>query len=179
MPVLSGSSPQHGITNPPSSITLYLLLSAILLIFILIFITRRKSAPSTGTDMSSPLLNEKDKTPSSSSPLDQISEPQSASLPEASKPRIQRPPQPPPFTPPTLVQSSFETKLDTEMPRRRSYTKTISSPTITTSEGNVIDGRDIEVSGEIIVAEGWRRHTRVFGGGVCKACEESERRMSA
>jgi hypothetical protein len=35
------------------------------------------------------------------------------------------------------------------------------------------------MSGEIIAAEGWRRHTRVFGGGVCKACEESERRMSA
>jgi len=50
-------------------------------------------------------------------------------------------------------------------PRRRSYTK------------NMPDGG--EVSGEIIVAEGWRRHTRVFGGGVCKACEESERRMSA
>lgn len=25
----------------------------------------------------------------------------------------------------------------------------------------------------------WRRHTKVFGGGVCVACEESEhRRMS-
>jgi len=23
----------------------------------------------------------------------------------------------------------------------------------------------------------WRRHTKVFGGGVCKACEESERKM--
>ncbi len=38
----------------------------------------------------------------------------------------------------------------------------------------------VEVTGEILVSpEGWRRHTRVFGGGVCKACEESERRMSA
>jgi hypothetical protein len=33
---------------------------------------------------------------------------------------------------------------------------------------------EVEVQGEIIVAEGWRRHTRVFGGGVCKACEESK-----
>jgi len=53
-------------------------------------------------------------------------------------------------------------------PRRRSYTKSTGVP-----------GGEVEVSGEIIVAEGWRRHTRVFGGGVCKACEESERRMSA
>jgi len=50
-------------------------------------------------------------------------------------------------------------------PRRRSYTKTTSAGT--------------EVTGEIVVAEGWRRHTRVFGGGVCEACLESERRMSA
>ncbi|KAG9232827.1 hypothetical protein BJ875DRAFT_66504 [Amylocarpus encephaloides] len=35
---------------------------------------------------------------------------------------------------------------------------------------------EVEVQGEIIVAEGWRRHTRVFGGGVCKACEESKSR---
>ena len=35
---------------------------------------------------------------------------------------------------------------------------------------------EVEVQGEIIVAEGWRRHTRVFGGGVCKACEESKER---
>jgi len=57
-----------------------------------------------------------------------------------------------------------------EFPRRRSsYTKTTT----------VAGGEEVAVSGEIIVAEGWRRHTRVFGGGVCKACEESERRMSA
>jgi hypothetical protein len=60
---------------------------------------------------------------------------------------------------------SFEPGPVLELPRRRSYTK------------NMPDGA--EVSGEIVVAEGWRRHTRVFGGGVCKACEESERRMSA
>ncbi|CAG8978266.1 hypothetical protein HYALB_00010218 [Hymenoscyphus albidus] len=35
----------------------------------------------------------------------------------------------------------------------------------------------VEVQGEIIVAEGWRRHTRVFGGGVCKACEESKQEV--
>lgn len=32
---------------------------------------------------------------------------------------------------------------------------------------------------EIVVAEGWTRHTRVYGGGVCQACVESEERMRA
>lgn len=49
-----------------------------------------------------------------------------------------------------------------EIPRRRSYTKTV---------------QGVEMQGEIIVAEGWKRHTRVYGGGVCEACLESERRM--
>jgi hypothetical protein len=50
-------------------------------------------------------------------------------------------------------------------PRRRSYNKNLS-----------IDGSmGIEVNEEIMVAaEGWRRHTRVYGGGVCQACLESE-----
>jgi len=49
-------------------------------------------------------------------------------------------------------------------PRRRSYTK-------------VEDG--VTVKGEIIVAEAWKRHTKVYGGGVCLACLESEQRMRA
>ncbi|EPE29748.1 hypothetical protein GLAREA_00908 [Glarea lozoyensis ATCC 20868] len=44
-------------------------------------------------------------------------------------------------------------------------------PLYYTASDNMIE---VEVQGEIIVAEGWRRHTRVFGGGVCKACEESK-----
>lgn len=54
-------------------------------------------------------------------------------------------------------------------PRRRSYTKATT----------VAGGEEVQMTGEIVEAEGWRRHTRVFGGGVCLACEESERRMSA
>jgi len=53
-----------------------------------------------------------------------------------------------------------------DLQRRRSY------PSKAT--GNVD-----EASGEIIIAEGWRRHTRVYGGGVCLACLESEERMRA
>lgn len=53
-----------------------------------------------------------------------------------------------------------------ELQRRRSY------PNRDTSEMN-------ETNEEIVVAEGWRRHTRVYGGGVCQACLESEERMRA
>ncbi|KAH6683427.1 hypothetical protein B0J14DRAFT_556666 [Halenospora varia] len=53
---------------------------------------------------------------------------------------------------------------DASIQRRRSYVKPVPNS-------------DMTVTGEIIVAEGWRRHTRVFGGGVCKACEESSTEM--
>jgi hypothetical protein len=96
---------------------------------------------------------------------------QSSESAKPERPRIERPPFPPPFTPPMLSSSptemtfsSFEAAMEM-VPRRRSYTKTLPDGT--------------EVTGEVIVAEGWRRHTKVFGGGVCKACEESERRMTA
>lgn len=55
--------------------------------------------------------------------------------------------------------------LSSDIPRRRSYTKTIDS----------IDGQ-MSVEGEILETESWRRHTRVYGGGVCLACLESEQR---
>jgi len=60
-----------------------------------------------------------------------------------------------------------------DFPRRRSYTKTLSNGS--------------EISGEIILSSGtgegqaareWRRHTKVFGGGICMACEESENRTT-
>jgi len=126
---------------------------------------------------------------------------------------FQRPPQPPPFTPPMPIhnhishQNSNSISTDFPMsssplfttsptqytlseeftsmedatsypssssstdslPRRRSYTKALST------SSNLSQA----VNGEVIMGEGWKRHTRVFGGGVCKACEESERKMSA
>jgi hypothetical protein len=48
-------------------------------------------------------------------------------------------------------------------PRRRSY------------NGKTVQG--IGLVGEIVEQEPWRRHTRVFGGAVCLACQESEERM--
>lgn len=54
-----------------------------------------------------------------------------------------------------------------EIQRRKSYTN------------KIVEGAR-ELNGEILVAEGWRRHTKVFGGsGVCQACVESEERMKA
>ena len=99
-----------------------------------------------------------------------------AAPPPPFAPQQQPQPQPQPPLPPsptfdpetnTWTFDSFAPapKIGMPSPRRRSYTK------------NMPDGG--EISGEIVVAEGWRRHTRVFGGGVCTACQESERKMSA
>jgi len=74
---------------------------------------------------------------------------------------------PSPSSPSFPIISETEEMGGNGIPRRRSYTRPLE------------DGPGGEISGEIVVAEGWRRHTRVFGGGVCKACEESERRMTA
>jgi hypothetical protein len=63
---------------------------------------------------------------------------------------------------------SRTTSLPLPAPRRRSYNKSL------TLDGSM----GIEVSEEIIIAaEGWRRHTRVYGGGVCQACLESEQKQ--
>jgi hypothetical protein len=79
-------------------------------------------------------------------------------------------------TPSTLEPAALSSpRPGTDLPRRRSYTKTHSTSS-TSSTGST---SSVTVTGEIIASDSWRRHTRVFGGGVCKACEESERRMSA
>ncbi|KAL7622714.1 hypothetical protein AAE478_006392 [Parahypoxylon ruwenzoriense] len=84
------------------------------------------------------------------------------------------------------------------VPRRRSYTKVLplgsvhpesehdgspfspssfppSSPILPLAPHESLDSREIDVKGEIISVmddsgAGWKRHTRVYGGGVCLAC---------
>ncbi|KAI2775960.1 hypothetical protein F4815DRAFT_486186 [Daldinia loculata] len=84
------------------------------------------------------------------------------------------------------------------IPRRRSYTKMLplgpahtdsghdgasfspssfpsSSPILPLAPHESLDSREIDVKGEIISimddsGAGWKRHTRVYGGGVCLAC---------
>lgn len=73
---------------------------------------------------------------------------------------------------PTLSQEPTETSgrqsmADFAPPRRRSYTKNLPA------EGEV----EVNMQGEIMIGDGWRRHTRVYGGGVCLACLESEKKM--
>ncbi|KAM3085915.1 hypothetical protein ACMFMG_002968 [Clarireedia jacksonii] len=63
-------------------------------------------------------------------------------------------------------------------PRRRSYTR----PHPNNNPGSPHSPSSPsypDLNGEIIIGDGWRRHTKVFGGGVCEACAENERRMSA
>jgi len=151
-------------------------MGAVLLLWIGVVISRKSKSQPNSQNTNRLRESEKD--------VPEIKSESRSAITDLAKPSsriVSRPPQPPPFTPPMLDQSSeMNWEMNSEMPfssfeaygpaldmppRRRSYTKTTTAGT--------------EVSGEIIVAEGWRRHTRVFGGGVCKACEESERSMSA
>jgi len=187
MPVLSEPY-AHAAMGAP-----YLLL-AFALLGICFIVMRRRRSTSTASLAQAPTYSEKDTEITQFRDEKDIQEKKETSTAiEQSTTRIQRPPQPPPFTPPMpLVATqdlnfgmgmnasyydsptsdspiistfdSFET-AGMDVPRRRSYTKT-------TAGG-------VEVQGEVVMAEGWRRHTRVFGGGVCIACEESERRMTA
>ncbi|RDL38920.1 uncharacterized protein BP5553_03260 [Venustampulla echinocandica] len=72
---------------------------------------------------------------------------------------------------------SSETTESKDFARRRSYSKALTIPS--PSNSHAAETTEVQVSGEIVLAEGWRRHTRVFGGGVCMACEENQRRMTA
>jgi hypothetical protein len=175
MPVLSEQPHHRPLSNlVGTKTTSYILLGAVLFLCVGVVISRRKRAPHPHLPLH---VNKSEKPLPSPSPP--IGEAETVSAP-AAKARIPRPapgqghaqtaftlplPLPGPPSPEMGASSeSFEPLLDV-VPRRRSYTK------------NMPDGA--EVSGEIVVAEGWRRHTRVFGGGVCKACEESERKLSA
>jgi len=166
MPVLSQTP-----SLPVVKVT-YLLLGFLLLVSVGIFISRRNRSSQPPTTPPPPYTE-----PEKSSLFND--EPQTVS---PTKNRMAYPTQPPPpLSPPTFysggesqfyyspteIGGSFSSFEPVDIPtKRRSYTK------------NIPGG---EVSGEIVVndTEGWRRHTRVYGGGVCLACEESERKMSA
>jgi cytoskeletal protein RodZ len=171
MPVLSQPA-SHGSTHLPGadmSVT-YVFLGAFLLVLLGVHMKNRRRPHSMETPSSTSQSEKESKMSNQNAKDDTSRDVQSAALQTTgAKPRIQRPLQPPPFTPPQPevdILSCEPFSPENEMPpMRRSYTRTTTAGT--------------EFSGEIIVAEGWRRHTRVFGGGVCQACEESERRMSA
>jgi hypothetical protein len=194
MPVLSEKETKHSF----SPFTYLLLLGAVLLLSYSSWtlLKRRRISRTTAQQLPSftAAINEKEGLLFQDSP--RALSPKNENLNLNLNLNFQRPPQPPPFTPPTpasnqeyysspmqdftqipptqmqetdfvtspVSQSPSET-FDPTLPRRRSYTKQTPS--------------GVEVTGEIITGEGWRRHTRVFGGGVCKACEESDRRMTA
>jgi len=168
MPVVS--EPHHGFASLPNIKVTYALLGVLLLCLGVYFRRSRRTTP----QMKVPIPLEVEKEEEKTTPLAENP------LPSNVLKLQQRPPQPLPFTPPMPdlpreskfpVSGSFEptssSALSEMPPRRRSYTKA------------TVAGNEIQVSGEIVVAEGWRRHTKVFGGGVCEACAESERRMSA
>jgi hypothetical protein len=161
MPVIS--EPSRGGPNLPS----YIVLGLLLVLFLTLFRARKRTLP--------PIL------PLGMPSQDQALEKDPSTLTEAAAAPARSPQEPTPRSAspePLPMQSSqamydfdsFEPEMTPEMPpRRRSYTKATTSS----------EGVEVLVNGEIVVAEGWRRHTRVFGGGVCKACEESERKMAA
>jgi len=180
MPVLSEPEPSYGLAILPPTPVTSVFLAAVLLVLLGIHLSRRRRTMSMGMSMGMSMSMEP-KAPSSPSPSEKVPrtssqtnntsprpDPPPSASPEEPKRSPQAPPQSAPFCPPLPAPtdpdfSSFE-PVEPALalpPRRRSYTKTM------------VDGT--EVSGEILVAEAWRRHTRVFGGGVCQACEESER----
>lgn len=82
-------------------------------------------------------------------------------------------------TPPTEVtvtSLSSERITSENLPRRRSYSRTLTVPS--PGDSQISEAIKVQVSGEVVLAEGWRRHTRVFGGSVCKACEGNQRNMA-
>ncbi|KAG4026065.1 hypothetical protein MFRU_045g00100 [Monilinia fructicola] len=160
--------------------TPYLLLSLFIFLCITIFIRRKRSATAKlqyhfpPSRPSTPLLEDPDLN---GFPYEKNDAGIESTAPPTYPQAFSRPPPPPPFTQSSPLEpltfspiNGLPTSTPTEdsLPRRRSYTKT---PNILTNTPGL--------TGEIISGDGWRRHTRVFGGGVCEACAESERRMSA
>jgi hypothetical protein len=130
------------------------------------------------------------------SPMEEENEDQDREIPTLEMEQLQNKDVSPTSRSTSTTTATAPSKLPTP-PRRRSYTKTSTVPisppraytfpiTADESEFQFGSGADpnsplvmgIELAEEVIIAaEGWRRHTRVYGGGVCRACEESEEQM--
>ncbi|KAA8565284.1 hypothetical protein EYC84_011007 [Monilinia fructicola] len=142
--------------------TPYLLLSLFIFLCITIFIRRKRSATAKlqyhfpPSRPSTPLLEDPDLN---GFPYEKNDAGIESTAPPTYPQAFSRPPPPPPFT-----QSSPLEPL--------TFSPINGLPTSTPTEDSL-------PRREIISGDGWRRHTRVFGGGVCEACAESERRMSA
>jgi hypothetical protein len=147
MPVLP--TPDHTISNLPGlpTTSTYVFLGAILTLCIGIIISRKSPAQTSVTILKPE--NEKEK--------DIPSDPESPSTPIENKPCIQQRPQPPPSTLPLLVSTNSDFEF--------------SSFEITTRRTGHTPNAGTEASG---VDEARRRHTNVFEGGVCKACEDDK-----
>ncbi|PQE25680.1 hypothetical protein CJF30_00000368 [Rutstroemia sp. NJR-2017a BBW] len=205
MPVVT----EHNTGSPPSSSSLfpgffpvrYVFLSGIFFLCVSIYIRRKRR---TATQYLFPPSREPspipaEKTPSSISHSPEIPaasqsdvnfHPQ-AFTPAHSEPRT-TPPSIPltfplPTTSPEFSHSPFPHHHNPSSsspshstlpapPRRRSYTRPHPN---NTNPSSLHSTPYPDLNGEILIGDGWRRHTKVFGGGVCEACAESERRMSA
>ncbi|KUJ17921.1 uncharacterized protein LY89DRAFT_732629 [Mollisia scopiformis] len=177
MPVLSESTASnHGDAPCSSSSSIFSspamphVLAAFVLISCVVILIRRRTSSNKLPPAQIEHFNDEKKY-EYQEPLLRMPRPASPTLAETNLTNVRNLESVPSVSPSTSIVESFEPQqqqLQIDIPRRRSYTKTIGVE------------KEIEVTGEIVVSpEGWRRHTRVFGGGVCKACEESERRMSA
>ncbi|KAE9375275.1 hypothetical protein N431DRAFT_463373 [Stipitochalara longipes BDJ] len=211
MPVLSESTS----SSIPGLDVPYVFIGGSLLVIIGVLISRKSKSSKTAATMSLPPIPEKSPSPNqetyTSPPM---------SFPQHHHP-LSRPPQPLPFTPPTLSPTIFPappaplftdfqpsspssgglnasyyqdftsspieleypptntseppilsslpnatttTNPGNPLPRRRSYTKTLSTSSTSSTLSSGSTSSSVIVNGEVIQAEGWRRHTRVFGG---------------
>lgn len=108
----------------------------------------------------------------------------SASTSSASQTGTREPPRRRSYTKTSTIPLSPQSTISMSSPRDISPTAPARASTFpVTADSSEFDfgsGSDplpmgIELNEEIIIAaEGWRRHTRVYGGGVCQACVESE-----
>ncbi|PQE11055.1 hypothetical protein CJF31_00000816 [Rutstroemia sp. NJR-2017a BVV2] len=203
MPVVT----EHSTGSPPSSSSLfpgffpvrYVFLSGIFFLCVSIYIRRKRRATTQylfpPSREHTPILAEK--TPSSISNSPEIPAASQSDVnfhPQAFTPAHSEPRTTPPSIPLTFPLPTTSSEFShlpfphhhnpsspshstlPPPPRRRSYTRPHPNNTNPSSPHSPSYP---DINGEILIGDGWRRHTKVFGGGVCEACAESERRMSA